>query len=198
MNIEVWNRYLSYTADFAEGIPLIPFLFLHRRGKQTYRLLSLYFLIGATLKITTFFLAKNGVNTLSFYYALALLEVTLLFLFFHAGEARIWIIFALVVLLIINLADDLNVYSEKNFNSISWSINTLVLMLSCLLCFYKLYNTSYQSWDEVRPMFLILSGFLLYFGGCMFTYILGWRILSEEIRNCTRKRLDLQFNVQSC
>src|SRR6478609_141157 len=110
MDFEAWNRYLSYTADFAEGIPIIPFLLLHRREKQTYRLIGLYFLIGAILKITTFFLAKNGVNTLSFYYALAIVELITLLLFFNEGQPRTWIIVVLTILVGINIADDVNNY----------------------------------------------------------------------------------------
>lgn len=183
MTLTEWNAFLSYVGDFAEAIPLVPFLLLSKEKKREFALIGLYFLTGFTLKAISFFIAKAGANSLFIYHILAACEFIFLFQFFtHNLVNKNLRTTILVIVLVGNGILSGMPGALQQFNSMSWSVNTLLLLCTCIYSFYGLYQTSYNSWLEVRTMFIIMSGFLIYLSGCLFTYILGTQILSKELQ----------------
>lgn len=183
MTLTEWNTLLSHVGDFAEGLPLVPFLLLSSEKKREYKFLGLYFSIGFVLKISSFVIATKGGNTLFIYHLLAIIEFGLLFMFFTEHTIfKNWRTIILVIVIAANAIISLVPGSFFQFNSLSWSINTFVLLCACFYSFYSLYTRSYKSWEEVKSRFLIVSGLLIYLSGCLFTYILGSQILSKELQ----------------
>lgn len=183
MTLTEWNTLLSHVGDFAEGIPLAPFLLLTNEKKREYKLLGLYFFLGFILKVTSFIIATNGVETLFIYHPLAIIEFSLLFLFFTEHTLyRSWRIVILLIIVLANVASSAMPGALHQFNSLSWSINTFLLLCACIYSFYSLYTRSYESWGEVKSRFLIVSGLLIYLSGCLFTYILASQILSKHLQ----------------
>lgn len=183
MTLTEWNTFLSHVGDFAEGLPLVPFLLLSSEKKREYKFLGLYFSLGFVLKIASFVIATKGGNTLFIYHLLAPIEFCLLFMFFTEHTLyKNWRTIILVVVTATNTITSFLPGAFFQFNSLSWSINTFLLLCTCFYAFYSLYTTSYKSWAEVKSRFLIVSGLLIYLSGCLFTYILGSQILSKELQ----------------
>ena len=116
------------------------------------------------------------------YHVLAILEFIFLF-FFYRSIFNFTLPLALGVAIVgINIYNSLFIQCYLEFNSIAWSINTIFLMAFGLLYLYQLYRESESSLPILtrHSLFIINSGFLLYFAGSLFTYLLGANILSKE------------------
>ncbi len=179
MSLSELNTHLSHIADFSDGIPLIVFLLLPMSKREELGVIGLYFFCNFLLKVATFFLATDQRNTIPFYHLLAIIEFALLFMYFtQLKKISINIKWSLLVFVIIlNLTNTFFLQTINEFNSFSWTINTLLLIVIGIYCLYHAFKV-----EEVRFFeFVILSGFLIYLSGSLFTYILGSRILAREL-----------------
>jgi len=70
----------------------------------------------------------------------------------------------------------------NHFNSIGWTFSVVFLLCLALRYLYKLYDDLENIQLGSHPLFIINTGFLIYFTGSLFTYIFGWEILSKEAR----------------
>ncbi len=183
MTLTQWNTILSHIGDFVETLPLIPFLLLSKAKKREYRFLGIYFFIGASLKLVSYFVASKGINSLFIYHLLALVEFTFLFAFLTQFTTYKQIkVLTMLIVWTINIVASTRPDALQQFNSMPWTINTLILICACFYSLYGLYTHSYKSWHEVRPQFTVVSGLLIYLTGSLFTYILGWQILSKVLQ----------------
>lgn len=121
-------------------------------------------------------------NTLSFYHILAVFEFTAL-LFYYKQTTPLSSRSAFLILLpviIFNIVNSIFFQKMNEFNSYAWGVNTFVLMVMAFLYLYTLYLRIEDVAIETHSGFIINAGFLVYFGGSLFTYLLGWYILSQE------------------
>lgn len=116
------------------------------------------------------------------YHALAAIELTFLFIFYdrrmyrnHSQIRWLWLLLAL------NVVDTLFLEGIYSFNSLSWSVNTCVLLVLGLLYYYYLYQRAEEIAIEKYPDFYITAGFLIYAAGSLFTYLLAWKFLSRPV-----------------
>lgn len=181
MDLKFWNIAISTLSDVSDCVPLILFFYIGK--KKEYLLLFTYFCVSFAIKATTILLifVWKVHNTLPFYHILAPLEFMLLFLFLNklnnlTTGVKIGIV---LVVLIFDIANTLLMQPPKQFNSIAWGINTLILLMMSLRYLYNLYSNIENIQIEKHPGFIINAGLLIYFAGSLFTYLLGWYILSE-------------------
>lgn len=127
-------------------------------------------------------MATQKWNNMPVYHLLAIVEFTFLFLLFRQflGHGLPWIVLAVVAGF--DVIDSILIESIWTFNSTGWSVNILILMVIGLMFLYHLYTRSdnYSQMLTNQSIFVIHSGLMIYFGGSLFTYLLGWYILSHE------------------
>lgn len=121
------------------------------------------------------------INNMPLYHVLAGVEFVFLFFFYRGLMKRL----PLVILFLVtgfNIYDSLFVEDIHVFNSVGWSVNTFVLMIIGLVCLYHLYRHAedYSTMQPQHSIFIIQCGLLIYFAGSLFTYLLGWYILSQD------------------
>jgi hypothetical protein len=181
MTLKDWNIALSYSSDISDMLPLLAWLITRKRN-DALNILGAYFLFSFPLKLITVWMATKSMNTHPFYHILAPLEFFFLYLYYCKviliNRNGIWI--PLVIILSFNILNSLWLQHFLAFNSNAWSVNTLVLLFLALVYLYKLYVNIEDIKIEKHPGFIINAGFLFYFSGSIFTYILSAYILTQE------------------
>jgi len=172
-------------SDISEVSELLPFLFgiLFVPKKSTYNLLVWFFAISALIKAISLITAKLHVNNMLLFHFLTVYEFVLVYIFycriiFNRGPS----VYFIALIIVINVANSVFNENVQQFNSMAWTLNTLILLCFGLKYLYKLYQELETTQLEQNPLFIINAGFLIYFSGSLFTYIFGWKILSAEAR----------------
>lgn len=179
-----WNILFSHISDLSDWLPFLLFLSLPIKEKKKFSILGAYLFLMGILKSSTLLLLTfvGKVNTMPLYHIMAPLEVTLLILFYGRFlkipmKSRIGILF---LVLIPNFINTFYLQGIMEFNSNAWAINTLILIGFGLSSLFYLFKELETIELEKSPEFLINSGFLLYFAGSIFLYIVSSEVLSKE------------------
>jgi hypothetical protein len=172
------NKILSDVSDISELIPLV-IAWIYVSRKEPFTILKWAFSVSAPIKIITMLLARNNIHNMPWFHFLALWEGCMLFVFYSKVlfYKILWRGLAAIVLL--NLGNTIFIEETTSFNSIAWSINTLIMLCLGLATFYRLYTTKKMTLPEENPLFIVNSGLMIYFSGALFTYILGVKILTS-------------------
>jgi hypothetical protein len=185
MDIREINKLVSDVSEISEIIPLVVALYCARK-KPPYNILVWLFCLSAPLKIISMITGRLGIYNMPLFHILALVEVTLLYSFFSviiAGRIQ-WV--GLVLLIVFSVVDSLYlepIINVSKFNYITWSINTLVLLCMGLMVYYKIFTSSEIIVLESSPIFIIVSGLMIYFAGSLFTYAFAPRIFGQWYSN---------------
>lgn len=182
MDLESFNYWVSSISDITALLPVVLCLVVVPR-RQPYLLLSWYFYLSGIIMIGTLITSEMGIFNMPAYHLLAAVEVILLYFFyaqitFSKGPSG-WVTFLLAALFLFN---SLFIEPLDQFNSFAWTFGILFLLCLGLAYLYKLYDDLENIHLPTHPLFVINTGFLIYFAGSLFTYILGSRILSEEAK----------------
>ncbi len=182
MNLEAFAILVSNASEISELIPcLIYFRFAFNR--QPYKILGYYFVLSAAIKIYTLITAEMKIHNMPAYHLLAIIEAVLLYSFYariiYNTGPRLWVI---IILILASLLDSFFIESIYQFNSIGWTFCIFFLLCLALGYLYKLYDDLENTQLSSHPLFIINTGFMIYFAGSLFTYIFGWEILSKEAR----------------
>lgn len=184
MNLFEWNVILSHVSDLSDWLPFIVWILLENKKKNQYKLLGAYFFLLGFFKSTTLILLliKGQYNTMPFYHAMAIGEVSLLFLFltreiFNRDKIQL---FVLAFILALNIVNTFLFQSFNEFNSNAWALNTIVLIGFGLYSLLQLFKKSESVELEKSDEFIITAGLLLYFSGSLFLYIVSSEVLSKE------------------
>lgn len=200
MEFKDWNLIVSTISELSDIVPLIFLLFSHAAN---LRILTIYFLLSFLIKLTTIVIifGFGSSNTHPFYHVLAIVEFVCLYSYFHNAigwkKKSLWVVLTIVVLLNVVNAVYLQAFayypSEElgglqdvfhkailSFNSYAWSINTLILLCMSARYLYTLYLKADNVSIELHGGFIINAGFLIYFSGSLFIYLLGFSILSQK------------------
>lgn len=170
------NVLLSDVSDVSEMLPAVAAWKFAGR-KQAFTILTWLFSISAPIKIITLILARNNIHNLEWFHFLAMWEGCMLFAFYSKVLFSRVVWWGVAAIILIDSLDTLLLEPITTFNSFAWSVNTLILLCLGLLTFYKLYTSSQLIAPEEDPMFIINSGWMIYFAGALFTYALGSKIL---------------------
>lgn len=181
MDLIYWNITISTVSDLSDGLPLL--LLLRKPAEKEWKVLLAYFAGSFVVKLLTIILifGFNVRNTLPFYHILSVFEFTCLFIFFSKmvpiSLRNMLLPFTLVIAF--NIVNSLLLQNLRVFNSYAWGVNTVVLMFVAFVYLYRLYSNTDDVAIEKHPGFICCAGFLIYFAGSLFTYLLGWNILSQ-------------------
>jgi len=181
LDLKYWNLTVSTLSDLSDALPLMAILL--SKSAQS-KILGAYFLFSFCIKLTTIVLIFffQASNTHVFYHLLAPVEFTCIFLYYtkllNWSSQKQCIVITIVLLL--NILNSMLLQSTRTFNSHPWSIHTFLLLLLSFRYLYLLYLSAQDIRLEIHPGFIINAGFLLYFSGSLFTYLLGFSILSQD------------------
>lgn len=183
LELRTWTLWVSIFSDLSDAGPFILLLLYKPYQHITLRL---YFLTSFAIKAATILLlfAFDAKNTQPAYHLLAPLEFIFLAWYYSAviGWKPRQIILPVMLIVLLNLLNSLFVQKIYVFNSYAWSVNTLMLMGLSFFALYRFYLKAEDVLIEDSGEFIINAGFLLYFAGSLFTYILGLSILSSEAK----------------
>lgn len=174
------TRYVSSTSDLSDFLPLSVWL-LFARKNRTYLILGIYFLLAAFIKLFTFVTAEYHIHNMPAYHLLAVVEITMIFSFYSQLIFKRVYIWTVIFLLLFSLADSVFLEPCTTFNSISWTVDMMVLIIMGVTYLYKLYSEDSDVTPlEQRPDFMITTGWLLYAAGSLFSYLFGSATLSGK------------------
>lgn len=181
MELRDWNLLVSTASDLSD---LLPLFFLMRVSERSLKILRIYFLGSSIIKLITIAMVFGfgSPNTLPFYHILAVFEFTVLLFYFKQTIPVNTHLTYLILLVVIAFNVVNSVYFQRinEFNSYTWGVNTFALMVLAFLYLYTLYSRIEDIAIESHSGFIINAGLLIYFGGSLFTYLLGWDILSQK------------------
>jgi hypothetical protein len=170
---------LSDISDISELLPVL--IILSLKNKNQFKVLGIFFAISSCLKLFTLITAIKSINNMPAFHLLAIVEVCFLFTFYNQVSFRSpRYATVLISLILLNLLNSIVIQGPFQFNSYAWSFNTLFLLLCGLLYLYNLYQGIENIKLERNPTFAINAGLMIYFSGSLFTYVLGWDILSGD------------------
>lgn len=175
-NFLIWLLdYVQYVLLLTITIGIIRFKYL----KNELRFIWYFTLLGAFSEIATrsisYFYPK--LNTLPGLHLYTILEFVTIGLFYHTYFGNFfhkkilpYTIIGFVLLAIINA---LWVQGIFNFNTYASGLEGILIILLSLLCFYKMLIELDTRDPTKQPIFWINSGFLFYFAGNLFIFILS-------------------------
>jgi len=169
---------IADVSDVSDVLPLIVWvLFAKKQGPYLIHgvFFCAFFLINACTLIT----AEFDYNNLPAYHLLALLQIMAVYIFYcQLANQRINKL-GMIILLSFHIANAIFYQSIWTFNSLTWTVDMIIMIVIGLLYFLKLYdNESNYMPLQKRPDFIIMSGWLLYASGSLFTYLMASKILS--------------------
>jgi hypothetical protein len=180
MDLGSFAIWISNVSETSELVPCMVF-YIHSKWAIQYRIIGFYFTVSACLKIFTLVTAELGIHNMPVFHLLALFELLFLYSFYNRIVFSSNPKFLMIILLILlNVLNSVFVESIFQFNSFGWTLNTFILLCFGLRYLLKFYQEMDVIQVERNPLFIINCGFLIYFSGSLFTYVFGWKILSQE------------------
>jgi hypothetical protein len=178
---------IAHISAFSIGIPFF-FLLLWRKKFEGY--LGLWLFVGNSLLFELLFVWTNAmkIRNLPIFHLYTLMEFSVLYFFFLSliplsakKSIKIFSIgFALYLVVNPFLFEKLT-----DYNSISRSLESLVLIVFCSMYFYKIYKDEEIEQLENQPEFWMVCGLLIYLTVSLFTHLLANYIVKSPSSRAT-------------
>jgi hypothetical protein len=161
--------------------PLILAAIYHRKYSPALKVLSLHLLMVAVFSGVAVLLSEMKRNNLPLLHVYTICEFIMIIWFysivlrgFLPAKLLVWIAAGFTVFALMN---SLLLQSWYTFNTIPRSIEGLVVILLSLVCYYRMLSELKIRKMERSPIFWINTGFLFYFSGALFLFMLSNYIL---------------------
>ncbi|SHM94290.1 hypothetical protein [Mucilaginibacter sp. OK098] len=171
---------VSETSDLSETVPMTAWLIFTRK-KEHYRILGVFLVTSAILKLASVITAKMGHNNMLLYHFIGINEIIIVYCFYSRLIFKRVYVWGALLLLASNVYCLTRLKHLLDFNSYAWALNMGFIMIMGITYLFRLYNNENdRSPLEQRPDFIINAGWLIYAAGSLFTYLLGTEILSGK------------------
>lgn len=177
MDLRALNFLMSDLSDISELLPVGVFIILNLR-KPSFQFLRWFFVISAAVKMVSLVTMHLSIKNLFLFHFLAIWEVVMVFCYLDFLCRKKVNVPVVLLLIAVNVLNSAFIEPLSVFNSVAWSFNTFFLLCVGLLYYHKMYKAIDTVSIEINPHFIIVSGFMIYFSGSLFTYVLSWKILS--------------------
>jgi len=169
---------ISSISDVSEALPLSIWL-LYSKKQKPYLILGIFFVLCFVLRLITLITAEHKHNNMPEFHLLALLEISAVYIYYCQLIYNKIYPSGLILLFVFHVENTLWFQNCWSFNSITWTVDMLLIIAAGFFYFFKLY----QNDIDYRPLkyradFVITIGWLLYASGSLFTYLMGTEILS--------------------
>ena len=169
---------ISDLSDVSEITPFVAWFAFGSR-ELPYKVLGIFFLISGSTKIYTLITAVMHIHNLPAYHVLAFLEIIFVYSFYRLLSTKKLDFVGISGLFVLYLANTGIQNINNTFNSNTWTLTVLLIMLIGLTHFYRIYRNEEDTTPlEKRPDFIMTTGWLIYASGSLFTYLMGTDILS--------------------
>jgi len=175
-SILIWLLdYVQYVLIFTVTIALIRYKYI----KNELNFVWYFLLLGAFSELSTRTISHfyPKLNTLPGLHLYTVLEFLFIGLFYHHFFGNFfhrkimpYTISGFIILAIINAIFIQGIF---NFNTYASGLEAIIIILLSLLCFYKMLIELDTREPTKQPIFWINSGFLFYFAGSLFVFILS-------------------------
>lgn len=173
-------HYVPYIIILSVCVAIFKFKFLKKRYPEI-----LYFLaLGIFFEALSRQLSSYKINNLPYLHLYTWLEFTVvgllfqrIFQSFSIRKIPMWFISGFSVFCIINA---FFVQGINNYNSYSRSLESLLIIILCLVFYYRMFNDLSIKEPENSPDFWLVTAFFLYFTGSFVLFILSSFLMSES------------------
>ena len=176
MDLRALNFLMSDLSDTSELLPVVVFAILNLR-RPSFQFLRWFFFVSAAVKMVSLITMHLSFRNHFLYHFLAVWQVVFVFCYIDFLNHKKINMPVVLLLIAVNVLNSIFIEPPSVFNSLAWSFNTFFLLCAGLLYYYETYKTIDTS-SEINPHFIIVSGFMIYFSGSLFTYGLSWKILT--------------------
>jgi hypothetical protein len=183
-----WELFFNYTDVLPYVIPLICFLIFWNKLRKPELLLFIYFLITFIFNTITDVLGIwYEVNNIAMYHFFTLFEQWYIsyYLLYKTMQVfpKKWYFIINIAFTIFWAINIVTMEPLTLYNSNTRAVSSLILMLICLYCIYKLIGKDEEIMQiHYSPVFWITSGFLIYFAlSIIIQGILKYYVLQQMI-----------------
>lgn len=146
------------------------------KRKYYIKLIGLTFIIGFIVNTSAWLLFKYSKSSYwinppqSLYFIINFIIITLIFRDRQDGRLKFFFMIMMSVFMIFSVIN-LFFIQKTQINSYTNSLESLIIIIYCILFFYKLIRELPSTHLHRLPMFWISSAFLIYNGGALFVFI---------------------------
>lgn len=162
-------------------VPLVPATLHYRRYAPALKVLTLHLVMVAVFSgasVLLWSVKRNNLPLLHIYTIAEFIMISWFYMIVLRGYKKTRLIFWLAVCFtVFGLLNSLLLQSWYTFNTIPRSIESLLVILLSLVCYYKMLSELKIRKMERSPIFWINTGFLFYFSGALFLFMLSNYIL---------------------
>lgn len=169
---------ISDTSDVSEILPFIIWAAFTRK-RPPFNILGIFFFLSGTIKLFTLVTAIYKIHNLPAYHFLAFLEIGFVYSYYQRLAKKKIHPMVIMLLFLVYAANCFLQNINDTFNSNTWTLTVLLIMVIGLKHFYRIYQNDEDFTPLLaRPEFIITAGWLIYASGSLFTYLMGTDILS--------------------
>lgn len=176
-------RGIALVSTFSIFIPLLALL-VWKKKFEGYSQVLLFIVVSCIFEMFFFITSKLGVRNIAFFHLYTLVEFGCLCYFFRTvlGERSAAILrFLSIAFAVYLVANPFLFEALDTYNSISRSLESILLTVFCLMYFYKIYVEETVMNLEDQPVFWIVTGLAIYLTVGLFSHLLAGFILKGSV-----------------
>ncbi len=177
-------KLISYNISWVLVVPTLVILFRHNHLKKELKVAAVFVGIGIFFEILSRIIAHIYKTNLPMLHLYTILEFCLIAWFYHIFFDGFFnhktvpiLILSFVGFAIINITF---IQSLFEFNTYPRGLESLLITGLAILAFYKMLQELEYTRLDKSPIFWINSGFLIYFAGSLFLFLMGNLLLSKD------------------
>lgn len=181
------ERFLNWMFDYSSSflvVSLAVAVWRYRYLTKELAYVGAFLALSLSGEVISTILSQRGIPNLFLLHFYTMLEFALIGLFYHRyfrGFYPPWLVPGMIVIFvafaIINM-----VYLQHltEFNTYARGLEGLLTIVLTLMCFYKMLTELEAKSPDQHPVFWINTGYLFYFAGSLFLFILSNVVLKEN------------------
>jgi hypothetical protein len=172
---------IFYFSLLALICPVVLCLVVYRKTVQGFKVLSWYLIFVFLLNTTSLIMRNLSMINLPLLHCYTIIEFIFIFLFYYYilnGIIKKWMLILLSILfLAFGLLNAIYIQDWYQFNTLPRSIESLVIIILCISCYYNMLSQLKTMSLFKDPVFWVNTGFLIYFSCSLFLFMMSNYIL---------------------
>jgi hypothetical protein len=181
------TKFLTQYVSLVLLLPVVIAIIRRTYLQKELRAIAFYLILSIIFQVVSFITARRfHTNNLPYLHLYTILEFSVISWFYYlflgafVKSKLIWsMALGFAIFAIINA---FFIQSIFEINTFARGLESILVVFYCILAFYKMLQSLEATNVEKSPQFWINAGFLLYFAGSLFLFILGNLILTKDIQ----------------
>ena len=166
--------------------PLILSWFIYRKTTTGFKVIAWYlsfvFLVN-TISVIMRDLHIVNLPLLHIYTILEFAFIATFFYFIYEGKMHKYLLFIIILMFTsVALTNAIVFRGWNHFNTIPRSIECLITIIFCIMCYYQILTKLKSASIFNDPVFWVNTGFLIYFSGALFLFMMSNYILPLNLK----------------